>query len=55
MTRGGRLVLYERNELVIASTHGRYDLNRRFRVSEIGDPDMEAAVRLLKASQVGMR
>eukprot|EP00667_Euglena_gracilis_P001943 EG_transcript_1943 len=46
-TRGGRLALYDELGLVVAASHGAADLNRRYALAEVGDPDLEAAGRLL--------
>eukprot|EP00667_Euglena_gracilis_P006267 EG_transcript_6317 len=48
-TRGGRLALYDESGLVVAASHGAADLNRRYALTDIGDPDLEAAGRLLAA------
>eukprot|EP00667_Euglena_gracilis_P010114 EG_transcript_10282 len=46
-TRGGRLALYDETGLVVAASHGTADQNRRYALTEIGDPDLEAVGRLL--------
>eukprot|EP00993_Chasmostoma_nieuportense_P002290 NODE_309_length_2445_cov_70.848576_g287_i0.p1 GENE.NODE_309_length_2445_cov_70.848576_g287_i0~~NODE_309_length_2445_cov_70.848576_g287_i0.p1 ORF type:complete len:761 (-),score=187.52 NODE_309_length_2445_cov_70.848576_g287_i0:163-2421(-) len=40
---GSRLVIYQPDGFVLASSHGKFDLNTRFLLTEIGDPDIEAA------------
>eukprot|EP00668_Euglena_longa_P024953 GGOE01031164.1.p1 GENE.GGOE01031164.1~~GGOE01031164.1.p1 ORF type:complete len:758 (-),score=184.93 GGOE01031164.1:497-2740(-) len=46
-TRGGRIALYDDLGLVVAASHGISNNNRRFALTKIGDPDLEAAGHLL--------
>eukprot|EP00667_Euglena_gracilis_P004631 EG_transcript_4653 len=52
-TWGGRLALYDELGLVVAASHGAADQSRQYALDEIGDPDLEAAARLLAAQPGG--
>ena len=53
-TRGGLMALYEPDGMVVAATHGNASLGARFELLALGDPDLEAAARLLQREHGGL-
>eukprot|EP00668_Euglena_longa_P009048 GGOE01010885.1.p1 GENE.GGOE01010885.1~~GGOE01010885.1.p1 ORF type:complete len:788 (-),score=227.33 GGOE01010885.1:544-2877(-) len=48
-TNGGRLALFEKGGLVVAASHGVVESVHRLLLTDIGDPDLEAAGQLVRA------
>eukprot|EP00667_Euglena_gracilis_P005248 EG_transcript_5283 len=54
VTRGGRLTLFEATGMVIAATHGVYNMDHRSPLAAVGDADLEGAAVLLQGQFGGV-